>query len=99
MGLCHKEGIDLYYDNKATIVISYNFVRRDRTKHVEVGRYFIKEKLNAQIFIVIIKLLLLFHIILFNMTGLKYVEVDRYFIKEKLDAWIICFLFVKKDRA
>ena len=33
-------------DNKATISISENPVQYDRTKHVEVDRHFIKEKLE-----------------------------------------------------
>ena len=36
----------LYYDNKATILIAHNLVFHERTKHVEVDRYFIKEKLE-----------------------------------------------------
>ena len=37
----------LYCNNKATINITYNLVQHDRTKHVEVDQYFIKEKLNG----------------------------------------------------
>ena len=36
----------LYYDNKAAIDISHNPVHHDRTKHVEVDRHFIKEKIE-----------------------------------------------------
>nr|GEW32146.1 hypothetical protein [Tanacetum cinerariifolium] len=36
-------------DNKATIQISENPVQHDRTKHVEVDRHFIKERLEAGI--------------------------------------------------
>ena len=36
-------------DNKAAIQISENPVQHDRTKHVEVDRHFIKEKLEAGI--------------------------------------------------
>ena len=36
-------------DNKAAIQISENPVQHDRTKHVEVDRHFIKEKLEAKI--------------------------------------------------
>ena len=35
-----------YRDNKATISISHNLVLHDRTKHVEVDKHFIKEKLD-----------------------------------------------------
>ena len=37
----------LYCDNKATINIAHNLVQHDRTKHVEVDRHFIKEKLSS----------------------------------------------------
>jgi len=37
----------LYYNNKSTISITYNPVQHDRRKHVEVDRYFIKEKLDS----------------------------------------------------
>ena len=36
----------LYCDNKAAISISENPVQHDRTKHVEVDRYFIKENIE-----------------------------------------------------
>ena len=38
--------IKLYCDNKAAISISLNPVQHDRTKHVEVDRHFIKEKVE-----------------------------------------------------
>ena len=37
----------LYCDNKATISIAHNPVQHDRTKHVEIDRHFIKEKLSS----------------------------------------------------
>ena len=37
----------LYCDNKSAINIAHNPVQHDRTKHVEVDRHFIKEKLNS----------------------------------------------------
>ena len=37
----------LYCDNKAAISIDHNLVLRDRTKHVEVDKHFIKEKLDT----------------------------------------------------
>ena len=39
----------LYCDNKATCDISHNPVQHDRTKHVEVDRHFIKEKLEEKL--------------------------------------------------
>ena len=39
----------LFCDNKATIDISENPVQHDRTKHVEVDRHFVKEKLEKEI--------------------------------------------------
>nr|GFC25829.1 putative ribonuclease H-like domain-containing protein [Tanacetum cinerariifolium] len=44
-----KESIRIMSDNKAAIQISENPVQHDRTKHVEVDRHFIKEKLEAGI--------------------------------------------------
>ena len=41
--------IKLYCDNKAAISISLNPIQHDRTKHVEVDRHFIKEKVENQI--------------------------------------------------
>ena len=37
----------LYYDNKAAISITHNPVLHDKTKHVEVDKHFIKEKLES----------------------------------------------------
>ncbi|KAM1108784.1 hypothetical protein ACFX13_005484 [Malus domestica] len=39
----------LHCDNKAAIEIAHNPVQHDRTKHVEIDRHFIKEKLDAGI--------------------------------------------------
>ena len=36
----------LYCDNKSAISIAHNPVQHDRTKHIEVDRHFIKEKLD-----------------------------------------------------
>ncbi|WMV36910.1 hypothetical protein MTR67_030295 [Solanum verrucosum] len=39
----------LFCDNKSAIQIAQNPVQHDRTKHVEVDRHFIKEKLDQKI--------------------------------------------------
>ena len=36
----------LYCDNKSAINIAHNPIQQDRTKHIEVDRHFIKEKLE-----------------------------------------------------
>ena len=45
----YTDPINLYCDNKAAIQIAHNPVQHDRTKHVEVDRHFIKEKLDQKI--------------------------------------------------
>ena len=37
----------LYCDNKSAISIAHNPIEHDRTKHIEVDRHFIKEKLDS----------------------------------------------------
>lgn len=39
----------LYCDNKAAISLAHNLVLHDRTKHIEVDKHFIKEKLEGGI--------------------------------------------------
>ena len=41
--------LQLYCDNKAAISIAHNRVLHDRTKHVEIDKHFIKEKLEEGI--------------------------------------------------
>ena len=41
--------IKLYCDNKAIVSIAHNLVLHDRTKHVEVDKHFIKEKIGGTI--------------------------------------------------
>ncbi|RDX61537.1 Copia protein, partial [Mucuna pruriens] len=38
--------IKLFYDNNSTISIAHNPIQHDKTKHIEIDRHFIKEKLN-----------------------------------------------------
>ena len=49
IGFSHTKACQLMCDNKAAISISKNPVQHDRTKHVEVDRHFIKEKLEGGI--------------------------------------------------
>ena len=37
----------LYYDNKSAIKIAYNPIQHDQIKHIEIDKYFIKEKLDC----------------------------------------------------
>jgi hypothetical protein len=46
LGLSEKDPIMLYCDNKATISTANNPVQHDRTKHMEIDRHFIKEKID-----------------------------------------------------
>ena len=39
--------LKLYCDNKAAISIAHNSVQHDRTKHIEIDRHFIKEKIDS----------------------------------------------------
>lgn len=49
LGLLSSSPLMLYCDNKAAINIANNPVQHDRTKHIEINRHFIKEKLGAGI--------------------------------------------------
>ena len=49
LGVKPKATMKLYCDNKSAIDIAHNPVQHDRTKHVEIDKHFIKEKLEAGI--------------------------------------------------
>lgn len=49
LNLHPTETCQLFCDNKAAISISENPVQHDRTKHVEVDRHFIKEKIEDKV--------------------------------------------------
>jgi hypothetical protein len=46
LGFDSKDSLRLYCDNKAAISIAHNPIQHDQTKHVEIDRHFIKEKLR-----------------------------------------------------
>jgi hypothetical protein len=45
----HEEKIKLWCDSKLAISIANIPVQYDRTKHVEIDKFFIKEKLNSEL--------------------------------------------------
>ena len=49
MELGIRDALRIYYDNKAAISIAHNPVLHDRTKHIEVDKHFIKEKIEGGI--------------------------------------------------
>ena len=49
LGYPPKHPIQLFCDNKAACDIAHNPVQHDRTKHVELDRFFIKEKLDNKV--------------------------------------------------
>jgi hypothetical protein len=49
LGYPPSQPIRVYCDNKAACDIAHNPVQHDRTKHVEVDRFFIKEKLDEKV--------------------------------------------------
>ena len=44
-----EEPMKMFYDNQSAISIAKNPVHHDRTKHVEIDRHFIKEKIEEGI--------------------------------------------------
>ena len=43
----YEAPMKMFCDNKSAISIAHNPVQHDRTKHVEIDRHFIKEKLDS----------------------------------------------------
>ena len=52
LGIKIQLPIRIHCHNKAAVSISHNLVHHDRTKHSEVDRHFIKEKIEEGIIIV-----------------------------------------------
>ena len=49
LGFLSRQPIRLFCDNKVSCDIAHNPVQHDRIKHVEVDKFFIKEKLDDKI--------------------------------------------------
>ncbi|GAV74096.1 hypothetical protein CFOL_v3_17577, partial [Cephalotus follicularis] len=49
LGIIHERSMRLYCNNKDTTNIAHNPVQHDRTKHIEIDRHFIKEKLDQKL--------------------------------------------------
>jgi hypothetical protein len=49
LGMNPKNEMKLYCDNKMAIGISHNLIQHNRTKHLEIDRHFINEKLDSHI--------------------------------------------------
>lgn len=49
LGITAPQPISMYCDNQAAIRIARNPVHHDQTKHVEIYRHFIKEKLDGKV--------------------------------------------------
>lgn len=45
-----QTSIKVYFDNKTAICIAHNTILQDRTKHLEVDKHFIKEKIDSDVF-------------------------------------------------
>ena len=44
-----QEPLRLFYDNKTAISIAHNPVQHDRTKHIDIDKHFIKEKIDGRV--------------------------------------------------
>jgi len=45
---CKKPTI-LYCNNKSTISIVHNLIQHDKTKHIDIDQYFIKERMDSDL--------------------------------------------------
>ena len=44
-----QEPMKLFFDNEFAINIAHNLIQHDRSKHIEIDRHFIKEKIEVEI--------------------------------------------------
>ena len=44
-----QEPMKLFFDNEVAINIAHNLIQHDRSKHIEIDRHFIKEKIEVEI--------------------------------------------------
>ena len=51
-----EDPMKLFWDNKVTIDISHNWVQHDRTKNIEVDRYFVTTRLQLTSLLICLKL-------------------------------------------
>lgn len=49
LGYPPVQAMELLCDNKAAVDMAHNPVQHDRTKHVEIDRHFIKEKIETEV--------------------------------------------------
>ncbi|RDY04298.1 Copia protein, partial [Mucuna pruriens] len=47
----YKGLMKLFYDNNSTISIAHNLIQHNRTKHIEIDKYFMKRKLDSRLII------------------------------------------------
>jgi hypothetical protein len=45
--ILHSSSMKVYCDNKKVISIAHNSILHDKTKHEEIDKHFIKEKINS----------------------------------------------------
>lgn len=78
----HPTPIKVYYDNKVVISVAHNPVLHDRTEHIEMDKYFIKEELDVRI-ICMTYLLTMEQIVDVLTNGLHKKQLDK--LIDKLD--------------
>ena len=76
----------LYCGNKFAVSIAHNLVQYDQTKHIDIGKYFIKEKQDSGLIYTHYvstdhQLAYILDMVQYDQT--KHTDIDKYFIKEK----------------